>query len=130
MTALPPLGVSLTPPSEEEGDLGLPLGKRGEAIVAKDLQNRGWNPIERNKKYAGVELDVIAWDPYACLVVEVKSSKALLPEHNLQPKQVERLFRALRSLRRERRDLSILLGALRFRHNRAVELRYFRIQPE
>ncbi len=130
MTKLPPLGVSLVPPSEEEGDLNLSLGRRGEALVAKDLLNRGWGHIERNQRHAGVELDVIAWDKHSCLVVEVKSSKALLPEYHLQQKQIERLFRALRSLSRERRNPSILLGAIRFLRNQAVELRYFRIQPE
>jgi Holliday junction resolvase-like predicted endonuclease len=130
MTKLPPLGVSLTPPFEETGARGLSIGRRGEALVRQDLMNRGWKIIETNKKFAGVELDVVAWNRRSCLVVEVKSSKALLPEFHLRKNQMERLFRALRSLSNEGKNPRLLLAAIRFFQDQAVELRYFRIQPE
>ncbi|GEM_PF-6651748 len=130
MTKLPPLGVPLAPPSEEAANLGLSLGPRGEALVAQDLKNRGWNRIERNRKYNGVELDVVAWGRGSCLVVEVKSSRSALPESHLQKKQLQRLFRAVQSLSMKKKNPSLLLGAVCFSQNRAVELRYFQIQPE
>ncbi|HHI78537.1 MAG TPA: hypothetical protein ENK02_01005 [Planctomycetes bacterium] len=130
MSRLPPLGVPLPPPPEDPEEFGNSLGKRGEALVAKDLEQRGWPSIERNAKHSGVELDLVAQDRHHCLIVEVKSSRALHPECNLQPKQMERLFRAARTLGGKGKQALLLLGTIRFVQNRAVELCYFRIQAE
>jgi len=85
------------------------IGKIGENIAAKFLENRGFNIIERNFKKNWGEIDIIARDRRGVLVfVEVKSMKVvnagysnnnhenynnLKPEDNLTRSKSEKLKR-------------------------------------
>ncbi len=54
------------------------LGRRGEAIVARELEHRGWRIVACNARVKGIrgELDVIAIDAGSLVVVEVKTGRA------------------------------------------------------
>lgn len=49
------------------------LGKQGEELAAKTLQKKGLRIIERNWKFAGYEVDIIATTKTQIVFVEVKT---------------------------------------------------------
>lgn len=54
------------------------LGREGERIVARELEQRGWRVVARNARVAGIrgEMDVIALDGRTLVVIEVKTGRA------------------------------------------------------
>ncbi len=54
------------------------LGREGERIVARELEQRGWRIVARNARVDGIrgEMDVIAIDGGTLVVVEVKTGRA------------------------------------------------------
>jgi putative endonuclease len=54
------------------------LGRRGENLVARELERQGWRIVARNARVAGIrgELDLIAIEGDALVVVEVKTGRA------------------------------------------------------
>jgi putative endonuclease len=53
------------------------LGRHAEALVARELERRGWRIVERNARPAEVrgELDIVALDGGDLVVVEVKAGR-------------------------------------------------------
>ena len=53
------------------------LGRRAEAIVARELERRGWRMVARNARPKAVrgELDIVALDGSDLVVVEVKAGR-------------------------------------------------------
>lgn len=74
------------------------IGRLGEDVAAKYLQNKGWIIADRNIRVGGVEIDIVAFDPGGeAVLVEVKSLTSggvLMPEDNMTYFKMERLRRA------------------------------------
>ena len=53
------------------------LGRHAEAIVARELERRGWRIVERNARPVDVrgELDIVALDGRELVIVEVKAGR-------------------------------------------------------
>lgn len=49
------------------------IGRRGEDLAAAWLTERGWRVIDRNWRCRNGEIDLVAWDGPALVVVEVKT---------------------------------------------------------
>ncbi len=54
------------------------VGDIGEEIATKYLVEQGYKVLERNAKYAGVEIDIIAKDKKTLVFCEVKSRSDVL----------------------------------------------------
>jgi putative endonuclease len=53
------------------------LGRRGEALAARELERRGYRILERRWRCRLGELDLVAWDGGMLVVVEVKARSRL-----------------------------------------------------
>lgn len=53
----------------------LDLGRRGEECATEHLRSIGYQIVERNKRYALGEIDILARDGQTLVIVEVKSGK-------------------------------------------------------
>ncbi|MGB4338515.1 MAG: YraN family protein [Bacillota bacterium] len=74
-------------------------GALGEALAAKHLEAAGFQILGRNLKLAGCEVDILARQGDALVVVEVKtrlSSAFGSPIEQITPAKAERLSRAAR----------------------------------
>ena len=96
-----------TPPAPPLPDLrdAHALGRRGEALATSMLARSGLRIIARNRRIAGVEIDVVAESPDEdlLLIIEVKTSRGNTPpEHRVDRTRRRRLGRAASSLARER----------------------------
>ena len=90
------------------------LGHRGEAIVARELERRGWRIVARNARPADVrgELDIVAIDGNELVVVEVKSGSVGARCGPVTPLEVVGP--------RKRRRLRALAGAWAREHRREL----------
>jgi putative endonuclease len=73
------------------------LGQRAEALARRYLEAAGMRVIEANKRTAGGELDLVAWDNEALVFVEVKArSNARFgrPEEAVDQRKQARLIKA------------------------------------
>ncbi len=71
------------------------LGKLGELLAAKYLQERGFTIIERNYHAGHGEIDLIARDGDTLVFVEVKTRKSTqfgLPEEAITPKKLREII--------------------------------------
>jgi putative endonuclease len=87
------------------------LGRRAEALVARELERRGWRIVERNARPTGIrgELDIVALHERELVIVEVKAGSfgtALGPVSPLEmvgPRKRARLRRLAAAWAREHR---------------------------
>ena len=73
------------------------LGQDAEALARSFLTAKGFRVIAANKRTAGGELDLVAWDDGVLVFVEVKartSSSHGLPEEAVDQRKQERLIAA------------------------------------
>ena len=73
------------------------IGRHGEDLAAKELARRGIQVVARNRRVAGVEIDILGFDRThdAWVLAEIKSSKRnARPEQHLRSTQRRRLERA------------------------------------
>lgn len=49
------------------------IGKQGEDLAAQYLEEQGWQILERNRKFKGAEIDIIALDRDIIVFVEVRT---------------------------------------------------------
>ena len=97
---------SMTWTREESGrDAGRRRGRQGERLAAWCLRLRGWSVVARNRRIAGVEVDLLARKGPVLAVVEVKSRRDGPPGAGetdrlllVPPSQRRRLRRAARAL--------------------------------
>lgn len=85
-------------------DDALARGQRGEALAIERLLADGCRIVSRNRRIAGVEIDVLAIEPRTGvrLVVEVKASAdGRPPERRVDAARRRRLVRAATSLGRD-----------------------------
>jgi len=76
--------------TREERQSALLLGKRGEQIAAKYLEDKGYSLLEKNYRRGNLEIDLIAMDGDELVIVEVKSrsyDNFLLPEESVNHKK-------------------------------------------
>lgn len=72
------------------------LGRAGEQLAVEHLTALGWRVIDRNWRCREGELDVVALDGHATVVVEVKTRSSLAFGHPLDaitPRKLARLRR-------------------------------------
>ncbi|HYC84816.1 MAG TPA: YraN family protein [Chryseosolibacter sp.] len=73
------------------------IGRRGENLAAKFLEEKGFTVAARNFRYGKAEIDLIVQRGEWLLFVEVKTRSSLAygqPEEFLTPPQVNRIFDA------------------------------------
>ena len=73
------------------------LGALGEDLAAKELARRGIHIVARNRRVAGVEIDILGFDRIqdVWVIAEIKTSvRSRRPERHLGPTQRRRLERA------------------------------------
>ena len=73
------------------------IGRHGEDLAAKELARRGIQVVARNRRVAGVEIDILGFDRThdAWVLAEIKTSKRnARPEQHLGSAQRRRLERA------------------------------------
>lgn len=89
----------------------LTLGKTGEDIAAKYLQERGYFILHRNWRSGHKELDIVARDGEELVIVEVKTRRNDLygnPEDAIDDRKIRKIVSATDSyVRKYRVDLSI-----------------------
>lgn len=89
----------------------LTLGKIGEDIAVKHLQERGYFILHRNWRSGHKELDIVARDGEELVVVEVKTRRNNLygnPEDAIDDRKIRKIVSATDSyVRKYRVDLSI-----------------------
>jgi putative endonuclease len=76
---------------------GSDLGREAEALAQGMLRRAGFKIIEANKKTAGGELDLVAWDGATLVFVEVKARSRGdygLPEEAVDQRKQKRLTQA------------------------------------
>lgn len=76
------------------------LGDRGEKVVCKYLEGRGYRILERNYWKPWGEIDIVAEKASKLSFIEVKTvsrATALRPEENMHPAKVKRLHRAIQT---------------------------------
>lgn len=106
-------------------------GRLGENRAVERLVADGCRVLARNRRVAGVEIDVIAFDPRAgtVLVVEVKSSgDGRPPERRVDPARRRRLVRAA-TLLGVRRRVAIEVAAVDLRTTGVDSVRRIRLEP-
>ena len=69
-------------------------GKSAEETALYFFLKQGWTLVAKNKRLAGVEIDLILKGPASYLLVEVKSYNQWRIEHPMSYKQKKRLERA------------------------------------
>jgi putative endonuclease len=72
-------------------------GRAGEDIASAYLKKKGFSILERNFKWYGNEIDIIATDKKVLVFIEVKSSSSADFDHPLawiSPRKQERIIRA------------------------------------
>lgn len=89
------------------------IGRRGEDLAAKELRRRGVHLVARNRRVAGVEVDLLGFDRAHdhWVIAEVKAStRNVRPEQRLGPNQRHRLERAAHRLGLEERVRVVVLA--------------------
>lgn len=73
------------------------LGRFGEAWAAGHLHRLGYRVVDRNVRFRGGELDIVAYEGGDLVFVEVKcrrSGRYGSPEESISPRRYDRLARA------------------------------------
>jgi|SRR3989344_6852262 len=86
------------------------LGKRGEDIAEKFLQDRGFKILDRNFQNKFGEIDLVAVDEDTLVFVEVKtrySDKFGKPEEAVTPRKVRKIIKAGQYYRNFKKDLDL-----------------------
>ncbi len=76
------------------------LGDKGEEVVCKYLESRGYVILERNYWKPWGEIDIVAEKASKLSFVEVKSvsrESSFRPEENMHPAKIKRLHRAIQT---------------------------------
>jgi putative endonuclease len=75
------------------------LGDKGEDVVCRYLEDKGYRILERNYWKPWGEIDIIAENGSILSFVEVKtvSRKTYRPEENMHPAKIKRLHRAIQT---------------------------------
>ncbi len=79
------------------------LGRRGEEIVCRFLEDRGHTILERNWRSGHLEIDIISWDAEGIHFVEVKSRESNIqapPQENVDRQKQKKIVRAAQSFLR------------------------------
>lgn len=74
------------------------LGKHGEAMAARFLQQNGYEILEKNWVFQKAEIDLIAQKDNILAVVEVKTRSSVdfgLPQDFVKPKKIQLLVKAV-----------------------------------
>ncbi len=74
------------------------LGKLGEELALKFLQQSGYKILETNWTYQKAEIDIIAQKENTLAVVEVKTRSSIdfgLPQDAVKPKKIQLLVKAV-----------------------------------
>ncbi len=106
-------------------------GRLGEDRAVERLRSDGCRIVGRNRRIAGVEIDVLALDPRdgTLLVVEVKASgDGRPPERRVDVSRRRRLVRAATRLGLTRR-VAIEVIAVDLRSSNAGAIRRIRLEP-
>jgi len=86
------------------------LGRYGERLSARRLKRHGYRILERNVRYGGHELDIIAQKGDTVAFVEVKTRQeeaTLQPDDNLSKAQERRIAHAAAIYQQRRDDPSL-----------------------
>lgn len=70
------------------------VGRHGETVVARRLEDEGWQVLARNWRTARGEIDIVALDGDAAVAVEVKTRRSAVcgsPLEAVTPAKVARL---------------------------------------
>lgn len=89
-----------------EDDDHLSVGKQGEEIAAKLLEQKGYIILDRNYRYLQYELDIVAFNHQEVVFVEVKTNHyfgGLFPEAAVHEKKQNALKIAAQSYLYERK---------------------------
>lgn len=75
------------------------LGDKGEEVVCKYLEGKGYRILERNYWKPWGEIDIVAEKALKLSFVEVKtvSHESFRPEENMHPAKIRRLHRAIQT---------------------------------
>ncbi|WP_084104388.1 YraN family protein [Demequina sp. NBRC 110056] len=79
-------------------DVRQAVGRHGETVVARALEDQGWEVLDRNWRCARGELDIVARDGDCAVAVEVKTRRSDVCGSGLEaltPTKVARLRRLL-----------------------------------
>lgn len=110
------------------------LGKKGEDLACRLLEEHGHRIIERNWRYGHLEIDIISIDPAGIHFVEVKtrcSSIQVPPQDNVDAMKQKRITKAAQAyLRTERgipaRNMDCLFDVVAVTYGRdSVRTEYF-----
>lgn len=74
------------------------LGKQGEALAVKFLQQKGYAILETNWTFQKAEIDIIAQKDSVLAIVEVKTRSSIdfgLPQDFVTPKKIQLLVKAV-----------------------------------
>ena len=74
------------------------LGKRGEALAAEYLQEKGYAILTTNWVFQKAEIDILAQKENTLAVVEVKTRSSIdfgLPQDFVKPKKIQLLVKAV-----------------------------------
>ena len=73
------------------------LGKQGEDEAVVFLEKSGYNVLERNWKYNGIEIDIVATNKDFLVFIEVKTRSSLnwgTPEDSVNAQRIKRMVTA------------------------------------
>lgn len=88
---------------EGGGNLRQELGRRGEELVCRFLEDRGHTILERNWRSGHLEIDIISWDAEGIHFVEVKARKDSIqapPQENVDRLKQRRIVKAAQNFLR------------------------------
>ena len=74
------------------------LGKKGEELAVKFLEENGYEIIDRNWTFQKAEIDIIAQKESVLAIVEVKTRSSLdfgAPQDFVKPKKIQLLIKAV-----------------------------------
>ena len=74
------------------------LGKKGEELAVKYLQEQGYEIVERNWTFQKAEIDIIVRKKDVLAIVEVKTRSSLdfgAPQDFVKPKKIQLLIKAV-----------------------------------
>lgn len=86
------------------------LGKRGEDLAAAFLEEKGYQIFERNYRFLKSEIDIVAFQPYEIIFVEVKTRGSVrwdYPEAAVTPAKQNHIKRAAEAYLYERKLLNL-----------------------
>ncbi|MBQ8483094.1 MAG: YraN family protein [Bacteroidales bacterium] len=88
---------------EGGGNLRQELGRRGEELVCRFLEDRGHTILERNWRSGHLEIDIISWDAEGIHFVEVKARKHSIqapPQENVDRQKQRKIAKAAQNFLR------------------------------